>query len=623
MSTDVKMLERQLNQARTLEDRMEALSSLAWALRDTDIQRAMSLSQQLLRLAQTVPQDPKPSANAHRCLAGAYFHHGDISRALQHALESLKYAERVNDRYGLMQTRSILGSCYLTLGDYPAAQILYRQALIIAEEYNVDEDIGRLYKNIGVCMSLQGEYEEAIACYDRALPHVERLNDTGELAKIYNNYTVEYVRLNMLKEATYWANRAYEGFHQTGRWGGVIRATINLAHIHAQAGDIPRAQAYIDECIKHAENSLNLQNKQVAYQNAGEIALLAGDYQASIDWHQKALTLAEEAQAKNNMFACHEGLYKAYKATGDTARALHHHEQFHNYKERVFNESNATKWQNLEILHRTREARQEAHRQRALREADRQYFERLGAMKDDFVHSASHDLKNPLAMMKTTLYLLRRHGRVDDERGRNHLHMLDNQVNWMRDLITNVLDLAWLEMGRAIHTEMIEIVAYVRKIVEDYRHIAEEKRIRLKFETTITDLTTAIDPVQIRQMLTNLITNAIKYTPEGGEVSISISDDDDVMRFDVRDTGYGIPQSALPHLFERFYRVQDERHKSQEGTGLGLAIVKSIVEQHGGSIEVETEVDAGTCFIVQLPIVSLASTSDEDFTIDFTNPSGV
>jgi signal transduction histidine kinase len=169
-------------------------------------------------------------------------------------------------------------------------------------------------------------------------------------------------------------------------------------------------------------------------------------------------------------------------------------------------------------------------------------------------------------------------------------------------------------MGRAINTEMVEVVTFAGQVVEEFRMSAEEAQLTLAYDAPAEPLTTAIDPMQIRQVLNNLLSNAIKYTPAGGTIVVKLEHHDDTLRFDVRDTGYGIPEKAQPHIFERFYRVEDERHQAQDGTGLGLAIVKSIVEQHGGTIELESTVDVGTTFRVILPIITISDNA-EDFTL--------
>jgi two-component system sensor histidine kinase BaeS len=109
------------------------------------------------------------------------------------------------------------------------------------------------------------------------------------------------------------------------------------------------------------------------------------------------------------------------------------------------------------------------------------------------------------------------------------------------------------------------------------------------------------DPLQMRQLFRNLISNAIKYSPKGSTVILAAKVEKGNVQVNVEDTGFGIPAADLPFIFDRFYRVRNGKNSELEGNGLGLAIVKSIVEQHGGQISVESEVDKGTCFTLSLP----------------------
>ena len=111
------------------------------------------------------------------------------------------------------------------------------------------------------------------------------------------------------------------------------------------------------------------------------------------------------------------------------------------------------------------------------------------------------------------------------------------------------------------------------------------------------------DPLQLKQLFRNLIGNAIKYSPKGGTITLVAKVEKGNIQVDVQDTGFGIPAADLPFIFDRFYRVRNGKNSEMEGNGLGLAIVKSIVEQHGGQISVESEVDKGTCFTFTLPLM--------------------
>ena len=116
------------------------------------------------------------------------------------------------------------------------------------------------------------------------------------------------------------------------------------------------------------------------------------------------------------------------------------------------------------------------------------------------------------------------------------------------------------------------------------------------------------DPLQLRQLLRNLLGNALKYTPKGGSISLSARTVEGQVLIDVQDNGYGIPASDLPFIFNRFYRGRTGKNREEEGNGLGLAIVKSTVENHGGRISVESEPEKGSCFSISLPVLDRVET---------------
>lgn len=147
-------------------------------------------------------------------------------------------------------------------------------------------------------------------------------------------------------------------------------------------------------------------------------------------------------------------------------------------------------------------------------------------------------------------------------------------------LIADILDLAKLETGRALVIEPIKIAPLLRMLVQDHRLAADQKQLTLDLQVELGDLAIECDAAQLRRALDNLISNAIKYTPIGGRVTLIARYTPADMIIKVIDTGSGSTHD-LPHLFERFYRIHDADHLEIEGTGLGLAIVKAIVEQHG------------------------------------------
>ena len=180
-------------------------------------------------------------------------------------------------------------------------------------------------------------------------------------------------------------------------------------------------------------------------------------------------------------------------------------------------------------------------------------------------------------------------------------------------LINDLLDLSKIEAGMMVqYKEPLSLQEVIQRVVELMRAEAEAKKIELQFSAPSGIPFIQADRNSMEGIFTNLISNAIKYTPEGGKVSVIVSEEGDFVKTVVSDTGIGIKTEDLPRIFDKFYRVKTTETRQIVGTGLGLSIVKSIVDAHLGSISVESEVGKGTTFTVLLPRESMASTCKEE-----------
>jgi two-component system phosphate regulon sensor histidine kinase PhoR len=176
------------------------------------------------------------------------------------------------------------------------------------------------------------------------------------------------------------------------------------------------------------------------------------------------------------------------------------------------------------------------------------------------------------------------------------------------DLISDLLDLSKIEAGMAVqYKEPLQVEELLGKIHEAMLPEAEVKRLKLKLYVEPPLQAVQGDRNNLGGVFTNLVHNAIKYTPEGGEIDIRVKGEAENIRVDVSDTGIGISKEDLPRIFDRFYRVKSEKTRQIVGTGLGLSIVKHIVEAHLGKIFVESEEGGGSTFTVVLPTVSTPS----------------
>ncbi|MCC5800352.1 MULTISPECIES: ATP-binding protein [Rossellomorea] len=229
---------------------------------------------------------------------------------------------------------------------------------------------------------------------------------------------------------------------------------------------------------------------------------------------------------------------------------------------------------------------------------------RLDKLRKDFIANVSHELRTPISMLQGYSEAI-----VDDiagseEEKKEIARIIYDESLRMGRLVNDLLDLARMEAGHiTLNKDVIGVVPFTERVTNKFIGLAKEKKVSIYFESDVElNKEIFIDPDRIEQVLTNLIDNALRHTPTGGEVTVSLKEKKGGFLFHVRDTGSGIPEEDLPFVFERFYKADKARTRGKSGTGLGLAIAKNIIESHKGHIQVQSKVDQGTTFTFFLPI---------------------
>jgi signal transduction histidine kinase/DNA-binding response OmpR family regulator len=245
---------------------------------------------------------------------------------------------------------------------------------------------------------------------------------------------------------------------------------------------------------------------------------------------------------------------------------------------------------------------------------DVSHFKELERVKDEFIATASHDLRNPITSIGGYSQLIKQAGPLNEVQ-LDFAQRIHSAATNMQELVENMMNLAKMDLHAESRREELEVNPLVREIADEFQPQAEAKRQLLSLGETISGLKVHGDPLQLRQAFRNLIGNAIKYTPECGTIMVSLEETGTVATIQIQDTGYGIPATDLPHIFDRFYRVRNNGHDEIDGNGLGLAIVQSIIEKHDGQISVESEIGKGSCFTVLLPLVSIEFSTDHATTL--------
>jgi signal transduction histidine kinase len=245
-------------------------------------------------------------------------------------------------------------------------------------------------------------------------------------------------------------------------------------------------------------------------------------------------------------------------------------------------------------------------------------FAELDRLKSEFVSTVSHELRTPLTTIKALTRLLMREG-LDETKRREYVETISIECDRQIDLVLNLLDLSRIEGGvlRVTH-ERVDVQEVISSVVKSETRSAEKRSHDLRFDPNLEVPPVCADPKELRRVLSNIVENAIKYTPDGGSIVLSALQEDGQVAINVADNGRGIPPEDMPILFDKFHRGRPAPHSEAmrgattdaefledadvSGVGLGLYLARNVMEQMGGRITVESQVGQGTTFILHLPV---------------------
>jgi len=232
--------------------------------------------------------------------------------------------------------------------------------------------------------------------------------------------------------------------------------------------------------------------------------------------------------------------------------------------------------------------------------SDIENLQRLQKMRSQFLANVSHELRTPIFSIQGYIETLLNGALHDKNVNMRFLEKANQNTIALSNLLNDLIDISMIESGEMrMSYRYFKVNDFIKQIVQENIKVAEDKYLELKFLPAREGLEVFGDKEKLKQVMVNLIQNAIKYT-EKGKVEVSVEEDTKTVKIKIKDTGIGIPENYLDRIFERFFRVDKARSRSQGGTGLGLAIVKHIIEAHNSKITVQSKVDEGSEFSFSL-----------------------
>ena len=597
--------------------------------------------------------DRRALGSAYNNIGGIHFRRGEYEEARERFEEAMNVFAEVGDRRREANLSMNLGIVAMRLGRLDEALERQLFALEIKREIGDTRGVARALNSIGSTHAQLGDYEEAIEFFEQSLEGRDQSDKRG-IATVLSNLGSAHRDLGRPKEAEAYMKRALVLREEAEDVRGQANTLSELGQLYLDEGRLSESRVGL-------EQALQIQTTLGDRSRAGETLLTLGAVTQLQNQLDEALALTERsvelADSTGSLLLLRDAFEQRtaiLESLGRFEEALASHRKFKTLYDSVFNSESEGAIAELSAEYRAREQGQriqllESNRARqrlwfalllvgvgllvvivalqmartrlrkramtALNEAREETeekakeLEKANELKSRFLANISHEFRTPLTLTFGPLDdLISGRHKVDSEAMPGLRRARRNGGRLLR-LINQLLDLSKLDAGALVlDTDRYDLSTHLRQLASLFELFAETREIKFEIDLPAQPVMHVYDADKVEKVVTNLLSNAFKFTEPGGEVGIRLTRlDDGSVTFIVSDTGPGIDPAHLPHLFDRFYQVEQSMTRSHEGSGIGLSLVKELVDLHGGQIEVSSEVGLGTTFTVLLPEIEVKS----------------
>ena len=612
-------------------------------------------------LERLLKQTQDDSLRSYRCLElVALYYTFNQDTALVYAERALEYALQAGSERMELASYANIAAVKSQYGDWEGAIDIYYQALERTIALNLYSGTARILTNLSIMYMYRDQYDKAADMLHEAVPASIASGDTSQLANTYINLCKLHFDQLQNDSSIFYAQAAYDLYLAIGDREGEATSLGNLAANYIDLGQYQKAIETNEKAIKinlEIEDYFSLSN---AYSNQGEAYSEIGNYPRATEMVHEGLRYANALGSLVHLEGCYEKLMEIQERAGQLDSALFYTRLFYETKDSLTRELNEEKILEVETEFETQEARakvveqelvisrqrnqqknillgggvfllllfglfqffryrqnlrrKEAELALQLERSEAEKLRELDRLKSNFFANISHEFRTPLTLILSPLEQFLQ----GSLRGNQQKYFRIMQRNGQRllQLVNQLLDLSKLEGGRMqLSVRQGDLVTFVRAIAYSFESLAIRQEVDLEVEVSESLPLAWFDPDKLEKILTNLISNAFKFTTEGGKVKVVLKSlEKGVAELRVEDNGIGISSQQLPFIFDRFYSQQSQENE-MGSTGIGLALTKELVNLHRGEIFVESQENRGAVFSFSFPIAENAyEVSEKEFT---------